>query len=597
LSAAGAPLMFEQFHFLRPFWLLALLPLAGLIWQLMKSKYASGSWRTVVDPELLHHLLTAKTRTGHKRLLVPVALVGIIALIALAGPAWEKVPQPVFKQRAGLVIALDLSRSMDVNDIKPSRLTRARHKIADILSQRRDGQSALIAYAADAFVVTPLTEDVATINALLPSLSTDIMPAQGGRADRAVGQALDLFNNTGVTHGDILIVTDGFSAIEVVEIERLVREYPGFRISVLGIGTEAGGPISLAGGGFLKDSQGSIVITRMRIEEMREITRKASGVFSPISVDDSDIQALLNHIKNNPIDAGLLVADQHADTWREQGPLLILALLPLMSLVFRRGVLLILPLLLLPYPPDADAMSWDELWQNPNQRGSLLFDQGAHDAAANIFEDAQWKASSLYRAGKYDQALQFWTEDETGDSQYNRGNALAKLGRYEDAIRVYQQVLDANPQHRDASYNKRLIEELLQQQQPQQEQNQDDKNSQEPGDSSQDQNTSESQQQAQSDSDSSQANQQNEQNSTIQKPRSEQQDGTEAQASQAQQPESNEESSDGTEIGGEDGDEMSEQAANQWLRKIPDDPGGLLRRKFIYQYRNRGQSTPELNQW
>jgi Ca-activated chloride channel family protein len=305
----------------------------------------------------------------------------------------------------------------------------------------------------------------------------------------------------------------------------------------------------------------------------------------------------LNHIKNNPIDAGLLVADQHADTWREQGPLLILALLPLMSLVFRRGVLLILPLLLLPYPPDADAMSWDELWQNPNQRGSLLFDQGAHDAAANIFEDAQWKASSLYRAGKYDQALQFWTEDETGDSQYNRGNALAKLGRYEDAIRVYQQVLDANPQHRDASYNKRLIEELLQQQQPQQQQNQDDKNSQEPGDSSQDQNTSESQQQAQSDSDSSQANQQNEQNSTIQKPRSEQQDGTEAQASQAQQPESNEESSDGTEIGGEDGDEMSEQAANQWLRKIPDDPGGLLRRKFIYQYRNRGQSTPELNQW
>jgi Ca-activated chloride channel family protein len=592
--------MFEQFHFLRPFWLLALLPLAALIWQLMKSKYASGSWRTLIDPELLHHLLTAKARTGHKRLLVPVALVGIVAVIALAGPTWEKVPQPVYKQRAGLVIALDLSRSMNVNDIKPSRLTRARHKIADILSQRRDGQTALIAYAADAFVVTPLTEDVATINALLPSLSTDIMPAQGGRADRAVGQALDLFNNTGVTHGDILIVTDGFSTIEVVEIERLVREYPGFRISVLGIGTESGGPISLAGGGFLKDSQGAIVITRMQIEAMRGLTRKASGVFSPISVDDSDILAIMNHIKSNPIDAGLLAADQRADSWREQGPLLILALLPLMSLAFRRGVLLILPLLLLPYPPAADAMSWDELWQNRNQRGSLLFDQGAHDAAANLFDDAQWKASSLYRAGKYDQALQFWAEDDTGDSQYNRGNALAKLGRYEDAVRAYQQVLNANPQHRDASYNKRLIEELLQQQQQQQQQNQDDKKPQESGNSSQDQNTSGSQQQAQSESDSSQADQQNEQNSTIQKPRSEQQAGTEAQASQAQQPESNQESSpgtDATEIGGEDGDEMSEQAANQWLRKIPDDPGGLLRRKFLYQYKSRGSSATELNQW
>jgi len=588
--------MFEQFHFLRPFWLIALLPLAALIWQLMKSKYASGSWRTLVDPELLHHLLTSKVRTGHKRLLVPVALVGIVAVIALAGPTWEKVSQPVYKQRAGLVIALDLSRSMDVNDIKPSRLTRARHKIADILSQRRDGQTGLIAYAADAFVVTPLTEDVATINALLPSLSTDIMPAQGGRADRAVGQALDLFNNTGVTHGDILIVTDGLSTIEVVEIERLVREYPGFRISVLGIGTESGGPISLASGGFLKDSQGSIVIARMQIEAMRELTRKASGVFSPISVDDNDILAILNHVKSNPIDAGLLVADQHADIWREQGPLLILALLPLMSLAFRRGVLLILPLLLLPYSPDADAMSWDELWQNQNQRGSLLFDQGDHDAAANLFGHAQWKASSLYRAGKYDQALQFWSEDDSGDSQYNSGNALAKLGRYEDAIRAYQQVLDANPQHQDASYNKRLIEERLQQQQ----QNQDDKNPQESGDSSQDQNMDGSQQQAQSESDSSQPDQQNEQNSAIQKPRSEQQDGTEAQASQAQQPESSEESSpgtDATEIGGEDGDEMSEQAANQWLRKIPDDPGGLLRRKFLFQYKSRGRNTKELNQW
>jgi Ca-activated chloride channel family protein len=337
----------------------------------------------------------------------------------------------------------------------------------------------------------------------------------------------------------------------------------------------------------------------MQIEAMRELTRKASGIFSPISADDSDILAILNHIKSNPIDAGLLAADQHADIWREQGPLLILALLPLMSLAFRRGVLLILPLLLLPYPPAADAMSWDELWQNRNQRGSLLFDQGAHDAAANLFDDAQWKASSLYRAGKYDQALQFWSEDDTGESQYNRGNALAKLGRYEDAIKAYQQVLNANPQHRDAGYNKRLIEELLQQQ-PQQQQNQDDKNSQESGDSSQDQNTSGSQQQGQSESDSSQADQQNEQNPTIQKPRSGQQDGTEVQASQARQPESSEESSpgtDSTEIGGEDDDEMSEQAANQWLRKIPDDPGGLLRRKFLYQYKSRGQSTPELNQW
>ena len=94
-----------------------------------------------------------------------------------------------------------------------------------------------------------------------------------------------------------------------------------------------------------------------------------------------------------------------------------------------------------------------------------------------------------------------------------------------------------------------------------------------------------------------QADQQSKQNSAVQKPRGEQQDGTETQASQARQTESNEEGSGDTETGAEDGEEMSEQAANQWLRKIPDDPGGLLRRKFIYQYKERGSSATELNQW
>jgi len=303
-------------------------------------------------------------------------------------------------------------------------------------------------------------------------------------------------------------------------------------------------------------------------------------------------------MRNNPLEAEFVAANQRADIWREQGPLLILALLPLIALAFRRGALLVLPLLLMPYPPDANALSWHDLWLNRDQRGSLLFDQGAHDAAAILFNNPEWKASSLYRARKYDQALQFWSEDGTGDSQYNRGNALARLGRYEDAISAYQQVLDANPQNQDASYNKRLLEGLLEQQQKQQQQQGEaNENSQESGDSSQDQDTGKDQQQAQPGSNANQADQQSEKILAEQKPRSEQQDGTEMQASEALQPQSNEEGSGDKETGVEDGEEMSEQAAIQWLRKIPDDPGGLLRRKFIYQYKNRGSSTPELNQW
>jgi len=589
----------EQFHFLRPLWLFALLPLAGLVWLMLKNKLNSGSWQAVVDPELLRHLLVGQDQARHSWPIVLVAMVGIFIIIALAGPVWEKLPQPIYKQQAALVIALDLSRSMDANDIKPSRLTRARHKIADILSQRAEGQSALIAYAAEAFAVTPLTEDSATINALLPSLSTDIMPAQGGRADRAVKQALELFSNAGVTHGDVLIVSDGFSTTEVVEVERLVRESPGFRISVLGIGSESGAPIPLPDGGFLQDSQGSIVISRMQVGMMQELARKGSGEFQTISADDRDIQALLGNMQTNPFEREAVASDQRVNIWREQGPWLILLLLPLMALAFRRGVILILPLLLLPYPPGAEALSWDELWQNRNQRGSILFEQGAHDAAAKLFNRPQWKASSLYRAGKYEQALQFWNSDETENSQYNRGNALAKMGRYEDAITAYQQVLDANPQHQDASYNKQLLEDVLKQQQQRQEKQQDQASddSQQSGDPSQDKNSGDDQQQNRTESDKSQTEQPSEQNPAAQEPRNEQQDGSETQASQAEQSQSKGESTAESEANTGLDNKMSEQAANQWLRKIPDDPGGLLRRKFINQYKNRRPAAAELNQW
>jgi Ca-activated chloride channel family protein len=592
----------EQFHFLRPLWLFALLPLAGLVWLMLKSKLNSGSWQAVVDPELLDHLLVGQDQARHSWPIMLVAMVGIFVVIALAGPVWEKLPQPIFKQQAALVVALDLSRSMDANDIKPSRLTRARHKIADILSQRAEGQSALIAYAAEAFAVTPLTEDSATINALLPSLSTDIMPAQGGRADRAVKQALELFSNAGVAHGDVLIVSDGFSTTEVVEVERLVRESPGFRISVLGIGSESGAPIPLPDGGFLQDSQGSIVISRMQVGMMQELARKGSGEFQTISTDDRDIQTLLGNMQTSSFEREAVASDQRADIWREQGPWLILLLLPLMALAFRRGVILILPLLILPYSPGAEALSWDELWQNRNQQGSILFEQDAHEAAAELFDHPQWKASSLYRAGKYEEALQFWNSDETEDSQYNRGNALAKMGRYEDAITAYQQVLDQNPQHQDASYNKQLLEDALKQQQRQEkQQDQGDDDSQQSGDPSQNKNSADDKQQKRAGSDKSQSEpsseQPSEQNPDTQGPQSEPQEGSETQASQAEQPESNGESSVESETSTELDDQMSEQAAKQWLRKIPDDPGGLLRRKFIYQYKNRRPAAAELNQW
>ena len=225
--------MIEQFHFLRPVWLLALAPLAVLLWYLVKGRRMSRSWQAVVDPALLPHLLTGQVQSRRLWPLLMMGLGGMLAIIALAGPVWEKLPQPVFKQQSALVIALDLSRSMDANDIKPSRLARARHKITDILAQRREGQTALIAYAAEAFAVTPLTDDDATIKAMLPGLTTDIMPTQGSSADRALEQAYTLFEHVGIRHGSLLLMSDGFSKTEIQSMNLLLNQYANLRLAVL----------------------------------------------------------------------------------------------------------------------------------------------------------------------------------------------------------------------------------------------------------------------------------------------------------------------------------------------------------------------------
>jgi len=579
--------MIEQFHFLRPAWLMLLPILLIFLWQGFQRRHNSRSWQSVVDAKLLPHLLAGKNQIRDNSLWLLTAIVGVISIIALAGPVWDKLPQPIFRQQAALIIVLDLSRSMDATDIKPSRLARARHKIADILATRKEGQTALVAYAADAFVVTPLTEDAATIDTLLPSLATEIMPTQGSFADKALLQAFELFNNAGVANGDVLLVSDSFNADEMTAVQALIKKHNKHRISILGIGTEAGGPIPLAAGGFLKDSAGSIVIPRLQADDMREIASAGGGTFHLITNDDADINALLSTIQNNRFESDAVESDLQADIWREQGPWLILLLIPLVALVFRRGVLLALPLLLLPVPPDAQAVGWDELWQNRNQLGSKAFGNAEYETAAEIFKHPEWKASSYYRAGDYEKALEYWQAIDSERGHYNRGNALAKLGRLEEAVDAYQKTLELNANHADAAYNKKQVEEALKQQQQQQNQEGDQDQDQEKQNQDQQQESDQSQGQGENQQDQSDE-QQNQQQESENESESEQ--GEEEKQDQAEQ-QTQAQMSENLE------QQMSEQAAEQWLRKIPDDPGGLLRRKFLYQYRQRGDNSKAENQW
>ena len=603
--------MIEQFHFLRPWWLLALIPLAAVIWLLIRGRYDSGNWRTVIDPRLLPHVLSGASRRAHGSIRWVLAAVTGLAIIALAGPTWDKQQQAVFDWQASLVVALDLSRSMDAADIKPTRLARARHKIADILNLRKEGHTALVVYAADAFAVTPLTHDSDTILALLPDLESGLMPAQGSRADRALERALELFDNSGVRRGDVLLVSDGFSDLEVAGLEALLDRHPGQRLSVLAIGTPEGGPVPLRNGGFLKDNADAIVIADMNVDNLRRAARLGGGAYTSISTDDSDINTLLYAMESSLEQHETRQSDYSADLWRELGPGLVLLLLPFAALAFRRGLIWMLPLYIVFLPPDAQALDWQSLWRNDDQRALQLFQQEQHGAAAQLFADDEWQAAAKYRAGDYQTAAEDWEQLDNEAARYNHANALAQQGRYEDALAAYDRLLEQNPAHEDALFNRQAIEDWLRQQQKQQsqqqqqgedqqqqQQSQQDQQQSEQQEGSQGQQQSDSQQQQPGESQASADGAQDEREPGDEDPSgddSRQDEQASAQPSDAAQSEANEQRSDEAVAAADQ--QMSEQAVQQWLRKIPDDPGGLLRRKFIYQYRARGGVDAEAQSW
>ena len=405
-----------------------------------------------------------------------VALSGLLAILALAGPTWQQIPQPVYRDQSALLIALDLSRSMDVSDIKPTRLSRARFMIADILEQRKAGQTALLVYANDAYVVTPLTNDTKTISSQITALTTDIMPAQGNNTVVALEKASELLKQAGLTSGDVLLITDEIDYERSQHAATKLVEQ-GYRLSVLGVGTEKGEPISLPDGGFLKDKNGSIVIPAYDDSGPRQLASKGQGIYQAMTLDDSDIQKIIEALDRVPVADDSGEAQFQSDTWQEQGPWLLLLLIPLVAFSFRRGTIAVIIVMLLPMPESAYAFDWQDLWLRSDQQAARDLEKGDIAEAAEKFSDPAWKATSQYQAGDFPAAIETLAKEtldsiEDADNLYNKGNALARAGKYEEAISAYKQSLELMPENEDAEYNRDLIEKELEQQQKQEQQEQ-----------------------------------------------------------------------------------------------------------------------------
>ncbi|MFQ5658915.1 MAG: VWA domain-containing protein [Gammaproteobacteria bacterium] len=615
----------QQFHFLRPEWLIVLLPLSVLVWLMVKRRLGSRSWESVCDESLLPYILIGSGTKSRQMPAVATATGGLLAVLALAGPVWEKLPQPVFTRQSALVIALDLSRSMDANDITPSRVARARFKIADILKQRREGETALLVYAGDGFTVTPMTDDIETIRSQLKALTTDIMPLQGNRTDIALKKAAELLKQAGFKHGDILLMTDEVDGESVKKQATALRKR-GYRISLIGIGTDHGVPVPLADGSFLKDNRGEIVVPILNEKPMRLLAKAGGGIYQRMTIGDEDINRLQKFFSGSDMDDSIQSSKLKTDVWREQGPWLLLLLLPLAAMMFRRGYLAALLICLLPFPDRVQAFDWAGLWLRPDQQAQHAMDSGDNKRAEQLFKDPAWKGAAQYRAGDFDAAVDSLEKGEDIESLYNKGNALARAGRYQEAIDAYKKVLAQKADHEDAKFNKELLEEELKKQQQRQNQQQSDQNrekqdadkrkqqqsQQNKSKQKQDRNVAQNNDQNQDQNrDRQSADRQQEMNKNREEQKdadkrktkpeqnypAKQKDQPQQQQAEAEQQKDRKQRQQGDEQSQQlaksdmQPEEEQQQATEQWLRRIPDDPAGLLRRKFLYQYQQRRGKT------
>lgn len=601
----------EQFHFLRPWWLLAFIPALILLALLWKRKASYGSWQKVISPHLLPHLLTGNIVQQSRLPLLMLALCWLLAIVAMAGPTWKQLPQAVQKKVDAQVIVLDLSLSMFAKDLPPSRLMRARLKLTDILNRAQEGVTALVVYSGTPHVVTPLTDDTNTILSMVNSLSPEIMPIKGNDPIAAIEKAIAVLKQGGLNSGRILLMTDGLPANFADKVESLINYQTP--LSIMGIGTRDGAPIELPDGSFVKQSNGSIVIPKLDIATLKQASRQLGGRFSTITTSDDDIDYLLAD--------GLLPSEQEIketsrefDVWDETGHWLVLIILPFAASAYRKGWLgaMLLPglctLLFLAYSPNTMAFGWDELWQTKDQQGQRLLQSGQPQQAAEAFNDPAWKGSSLYKAEDYEAAEQAFSQNDNADAFYNLGNAQAKQQKLDEAITSYEKALALNPDLEDAKFNLDLVKQIQQQDQQQDGENSDQKNDdqQEQDDQKQDK-QNENQQDSEQNQDSQQDSEQQDQSNQNQSEEEQQQQTQEDQQNEpeqenAQQQEQEQESPENEQQDAQALPESVErtedqQALEQWLRRIPDDPGGLLRRKFERESQLRSNSPSGDTTW
>ncbi|MBB1301190.1 VWA domain-containing protein [Pseudoalteromonas sp. SR44-8] len=465
-----------DFEFIRPTVLWLLVPVC-LVFTIAIIKHKKTSQGELIAAHLAKFVINTNNQKNTQPMWL-IALFAMLAVIFSAGPSFEEKQVPVFQSKNARVIVMDMSLSMYSTDIAPSRLVQARFKALDMIKLFKEGDTALVAYAGTAYTISPLTNDAATLENLIPSLSPDIMPDKGSNVLAGLDAAKELLTQAGYLEGDIILVTDGIEQSEQQDISQFTDVNP-YRLNIYGIGTEQGAPIKLPEGGFLKDSYGQIVVPTINISMLNGLARNSGGKFATYQPSARDIQ-IFAPSANSEI---LKNEKQSQALWRiDAGIYGLFILLPMMLWIFRRGAFAAAFLVVSFLPQhNAYAVELPSVFKNQDQRALDAYQQGEYEQAATA-DSSQLKGAALYQQGNFDAALAQFSQDKSATGLYNYGNALAKAGKLDEAIAAYQQAQTLQDDFTQAKENQALVEQLKNQKKQQQnqqgqdgEQNQDQK--------------------------------------------------------------------------------------------------------------------------
>lgn len=592
-----------QLHFLRPQWLWALIPAAVIYGLISSIKHRQNQATNMINDVLYNYLTQGGSQTQSTQRLWPLLLGAVLAIVAMAGPTTQKIPKPVYDIAQAKVIVMDMSLSMRATDIAPDRLSRMSYKAIDLINANNGGEIGLIAYAGDAFVISPITTDGTNLNALIPGLRPEIMPEFGSEPELALEKAALMLEQAGYLNGDIIWFTDGVDYDQMPGLTSLLQSMP-HRVSILSVGTPDGAPIKLTNGQLLKDSSGAIVIPRLDNASLQTLAGITNGAFTPITADEQDIKIIMQVADTLLADATKLNTLQ-GDDWYELGPYLLLPVIFIVLLYSRKHWVLLLTIVLLPLcgltlqqpafakampqkssadlpsPPSSELNAVQSIrtpldflppaLQNNNQKGLRAFQNGDYATSQSLFTDPEWQAQAQYAQGEYAEALAHFAQTDDALSQYNAGNSLAKLGQYDKALEAYQRANALDSDFIEAQENQAALELFLQNQPPQDSSQDQSKQDQDQSDEQNDQEQQDQQSQSQDNQESASDEQESQdQQSQQQQSQDEQSQQNQQQSEDQKEQPSPEESKDDQ----EQGDDQQKQQDKQQPKEPtqPDEP-------------------------